>query len=54
MYVVFGVDDFLGACVGDKQHPMRILIPLTVFHCIVFVTGIVGNLLGEYQLYIRN
>ena len=44
-FIEFDVNIFLSACLGDKQHPMQYLIPLTIFNCLVFVTGTVGNVL---------
>ena len=43
------MDLFLSLCLGDKQHPFKFLIPLTVVHCIVFVTGTIGNLLSKQK-----
>jgi len=43
----FDEDVYLGLCLGDKRHPLKYLIPLTIVNCVMFATGIMGNVLGE-------
>lgn len=42
----WNVDKYLELCVAVKRHPYPYLIPLTVIHIIMFITGISGNVLG--------
>ena len=43
----FDVDAFLECYLGPKLQPYKFLIPITVVYCFMFVTGIVGNVLGK-------
>ena len=46
----WNVDLYLELCVAVKRHPYRYLIPLTIIHVIMFITGISGNVLGKHFL----
>ena len=48
------MDLFLSLCLGDKRHPYKYLIPLTIVNSAMFVTGILGNLLGMSVFHIIN
>ena len=49
----FDVDLFLSLCLGDKRHPYKYLIPLTVVNCLMFVTGTIGNVLSKHLQQFR-
>ena len=58
--VDFDVDVYLACFLGPKLQPYKFLIPITVVYCFMFVTGIVGNVLGKnrvgedtFEMYLR-
>jgi hypothetical protein len=43
------VNTYLELCMGVKRHPYKYLIPLTIIHCLMFITGITGNMTGNLR-----
>jgi len=42
------IDKYLTLCMAEKNLPFNYLIPLTIINCLMFITGISGNVLVCY------